>query len=237
MASPSPVHIGDATLYLGDCLEIMPTLQKGAIDAVVTDPPYGIGYVYGGGRSLDRKAPVNCNPIIGDDKPFDPGPLIELAGDKPLLMFGASHYKTRLPDGGVFLCWDKSCGQGPADAFADAEFAWMNRKNARCIYRHLWKGFSRSGDGASSRSSRRHPSQKPIELMRWCLETARIGIGKVVLDPYMGTGSTGVACVTSGRKFIGIKIDPGYFEIACSRIEKAQQQAQIEMEDADASAP
>jgi DNA modification methylase len=78
---------------------------------------------------------------------------------------------------------------------------------------------------------RHHPSQKPVELMRWCLETARIGLGKTVLDPYMGSGSTGVACVTSGRKFIGIEIDPDYFAIACARIEKAQRQGRMEFEE------
>ena len=66
--------------------------------------------------------------------------------------------------------------------------------------------------------------------MRWCLETARIGLGKTVLDPYMGSGSTGVACMTTGRKFIGIEIDPDYFEIACRRIEAAQRQTRLELD-------
>jgi len=92
-------------------------------------------------------------------------------------------------------------------------------------------GLTRAGEDGSAASKRKHPSQKPVELMRWCLETARIGLGKVVLDPYMGSGSTGVACLTTGRKFIGIEIDPEYFEIACRRIEKAQQQQRMELEE------
>ncbi len=215
----NPVIIGDATLWLGDCLDIMPRLK--GIDAVVSDPPYGIGYVHrGNGRGLHYSR--NTKPIIGDDAPFDPSPVLSMIGEKPIILWGADHYKDRLPIGGRFLCWDKSCGQGPADQFIDAEYAWTNRKNARCVYRHFWKGAGRSGEGASSKEKRAHPSQKPVELMRWCLETARIGIGNVVLDPYMGVGSTGVACVTAGRKFVGIEIDPEYFAIACQRIEDAQ---------------
>ena len=235
----NPVIIGNATLYLGDCLELLPSIRK-QVDAVVSDPPYGIGYVHSGhGGNRRLKAASNTTPIHGDDSPFDPAPILVLAKDEyhrtpvPIVLWGADHYKTRLPEGGVFLCWDKSCGQGSADSFADAEFAWMNRKNARCVYRHFWKGACRSGEGASSPTTKRqHPAQKPIELMRWCLETARIGINKTVLDPYMGSGTTGVACVTSGRKFIGIEIDPDYFAIACKRIEAAQRQQCMELESA-----
>ncbi len=190
MPSSPAVTIGVATLYLGDYRDILPMLDQSAIHAVVTDPPYGIGYVHGGGSYQGLGAPPNKKPIIGDDAPFDPHWLIELAdasakkGGRPVLLWGASHYKTRLPAGGTFLCWDKSCGQGPADVFVDAEFAWMNRKNARCIYRHFWKGATRAGEDSPARFARAHPSQKPVELMRWCLEVARIGIGKTVFDPH-----------------------------------------------------
>ncbi|MDG4595487.1 MAG: DNA methyltransferase [Candidatus Contendobacter sp.] len=223
MPPPEPVIIGHATLYLGDCLELLELLPAlRGVDAVVTDPPYGIGYVHnGGGRGL-VSGKTNLRPIHGDDRPFDPAPWLAVAGDKPILLWCADHYKTRLPASGRFLCWDKSCGQGAADNFVDAEFAWTNRKNARCIYRHFWKGAMRAGEDAPSRSGRVHPSQKPVELMRWCLDVARVGLGKTVLDPYMGGGSTGVACVTSGRKFVGVEIDPDYFAIACRRIEAAQ---------------
>lgn len=233
----NPTIIGNATLYCGDCLDILPSLK--GIDAVVSDPPYGIGYVHGGGGKgygASQGTATSIKPIHGDDQPFDPAPWLDCAGasdpkSKAILLWGASHYKTRLPEGGTFLCWDKSCGQGAADSFVDAEFAWTNRKNARCIYRHFWKGALRTGEDNSNKSNRTHPSQKPVELMRWCLETARIGLGKTVLDPYMGSGSTGVACVTSGRKFVGIEIDPDYFEIACARIEKAQRQGWMEFEE------
>lgn len=218
--------IGNAVLYCCDARDIT-DLLKGYVDAVVTDPPYGIDYRIGDsghGHSLRLK-----KPIYGDAEPFDPAWILDFVYrsgmDIPLLLWGADCYKERLPQGGTMLCWDKSCGQGAANSFIDAEFAWMNRRNARCIYRLFWKGATRSGEGKAERKF--HPSQKPVELMRWCLETARIGIGKAVLDPYMGSGTTGLACVTTGRKFIGVEIDREYFDIACRRIEQAQQQATL----------
>ncbi len=238
----NPVIIGNATLYCGDCIQILPRLKR--IDAVVSDPPYGISVQCGAKSGNGRvKAFAGTKKIHGDDQPFDPAPLLDIVNSdgidelgrdtKPIVLWGADYYKSKLPDVGQMLCWDKSCGQGAATSFIDAEFAWMNRRNARCIYRHLWLGMLRAGEGASSPTSKReHPTQKPVELMRWCLETARIGLGKTVLDPYMGSGSTGVACVTSGRKFIGIEIDPDYFAIACARIEKAQRQTRMEFDEA-----
>lgn len=234
-----PVIIGNATLYCGDSLEILPFLKK-QIDAIVTDPPYGINYKKGkeSARTNSLHCNVNKKPIHGDDTAFNPSYLIELSESWktgsatpyfPVVLFGANHYANRLPEYGYWYCWDKACGQGGADNFADAEFIWMNRKNARCVYHHFWKGAMRSGADNSNNSLRGHPSQKPVELMRWCLDTARIGLGKSVCDPYMGSGSTGVACITSGRKFIGIEIDREYFDIACQRIADAQRQIQLDL--------
>ena len=227
-----PVIIGNATLYCGDCLEILPSLS--GIDAVVSDPPYGIGYVHGGGATGRSRvaANVSMKPIIGDDRRFSVEPFLKFP---KVVLFGANYYARSLPECGEWLVWDKSCGQGPNDSFRDAEFIWSSAKTARTIFRHFWKGALRAGQDSSGIARRVHPSQKPVELMCWCLETARIGLGKTVLDPYMGSGSTGVACVTSGRRFIGIEIDPAYFEIACRRIEAAQRQVQLEGLDAPAA--
>ncbi|MDP2786250.1 MAG: site-specific DNA-methyltransferase [Sulfurimicrobium sp.] len=209
------IIIGNATLYRGDCLELLAAGLLKA-DALVSDPPYGVGYQHrGGGNGLCGIA--NLKPIHGDDAPFDPAPWTALPG--AIVLFGADHYKTRLPEGGRMMVWDKSCGQGPASSFVDAEFMWTNRKNARCIYRHFWMGATRAGEDGPAVSKRAHPSQKPVELMMWCIETCRIGIGKTILDPYMGSGSTGVAALRSGRKFIGVEIDQEYFGIACKRIQ------------------
>ena len=224
---------GRATLYRGDCLEL---LQAGLLDcdAIVSDPPYGIGFQRGGGGRGIAKGHVFTGNIAGDDQPFDPTPWLAHARTRqdarkeiPVVLFGADHFKTRLPEGGRFICWDKSCGQGPAASFSDAEFAWTNRRNARSIFRHFWMGVTRAHDGFDGKSARRHHvSQKPVNLMAWCIEHARIGIDKVVLDPYMGSASTGVAALQTGRRFVGVEIDPGHFEVACQRIETAWAQMQ-----------
>lgn len=221
-------EIGPCTLYRGDCLEILPTLT--GVDALVTDPPYGIAFQKGkSGKGIG--AMRHEEPIIGDSEPFDPAPWLAAFDDKarggakrgkPMVIFGANHFSQRIPEHGQWLVWDKSCGGGPAVSFVDAEFAWMNRRNPRCIYRHLWMGAVCSGkDNPVKGTPRYHVSQKPRELMAWCLETARIGLGKTVLDPYMGSGSTGIACLQTGRRFIGIEIDPGHYATACQRIETA----------------
>jgi len=155
----------------------------------------------GGGNGI--ASTTYTGTTIGDDAPFDPMPWVRHAGDKPIVLFGADHYKERLPPGGRFIAWDKSCGMGPAAQFSDAEFAWTNRRNPRAIFRHFWMGAMRGGDPvANSRNRRLHVSQKPVELMAWCLDHARVGLGKRVLDPYMGSGSTGMACMMTGRQFL-----------------------------------
>lgn len=213
---------GRVTLHLGDSLQL---LRSGALkfDAIISDPPYGIGFQHGGGGVSGINATVRTCKIIGDDAPFDPRPWTDACGtgngSKPAVLFGADHYKTRLPDSGRFLCWDKSCGQGAASTFSDAEFAWTNRRNARSIYRHFWMGVTRAKDPGDTKANRHHLSQKPVGLMVWCIEHARIGIDKIVLDPYMGSGSTGVAALRCGRRFVGVEIDPEHFEAARQRIE------------------
>lgn len=211
-------HLAEGvTLYLGDCREILPTL--GRVDAVVTDPPYGIGYTHsgGGGQSSTlgggiARAP-GTDPIIGDDRPFDPATFLEW----PCLFFGANHFCQRLPEGGSFHVWDKHCGRAGDDSFSDAEFIWISRRGKARIVRHLWKGVLRDSENHSGR--RTHPSQKPVEVMLWCVNL--FPDSKIILDPFMGSGSTGVAAAKLGRSFIGIEIDERYFDIACRRIADA----------------
>jgi site-specific DNA-methyltransferase (adenine-specific)/modification methylase len=223
----------NCTILCGDCKEVIPQLQ---FDAVVTDPPYGISFnhkrhlkcqnSYTENGSISR----NNKPIIGDNVRFDCTHLIELQGrlssfkigstsyERPIALFGANHFCKDIPEHGSWITWDKSCGQGPSSDFTDAEYIWVNRVVKRCIFRHVWMGAIRVGQDSSNNTKRSHPSMKPVELMAWLIESIRIGLGKTVLDPYMGVGSTGVACLQSGRKFIGIEIDPEYYEIAKSRL-------------------
>lgn len=222
--------IGDCLLYFGDCRDIFPSIPK--VDLVLSDPPYGISYVHGGGgkgttqyliaNKQKTKASGHCRPIYGDDEPFDPTPFFELG--EHLMMFGADHFKRRLPDGGTFIAWDKSLGIGPADSFADAEFAWCSWRVKRNVARFLWKGVC--GVKVGEDKERSHPTQKPIALMKWCLEMAPESVSTVA-DPFMGSGTTGVACANLGKTFYGIEREQKYFDIACKRIEQAYAQGRL----------
>lgn len=244
MNRPEPVIIGNATLYCGDCLDILPHLS--GIDAVVSDPPYGIGYVHsGGGRrafslsggrvSRGSQSKFANKPIINDDRPFDPAPWL---GFGNVLLWGANHYCRSIPETGAWLTWDKSLGRGPADNFSDSEIAWCSKKVKRTVFRHLWKGLMTSKVNEDCKGPndfrKHHPSMKPVALMRWCIDHFNLPPGSLILDPYLGSGSTGIAAVTMGHRFIGIEIDPDYFQIACTRIEAAQRQARFEMEESAA---
>jgi site-specific DNA-methyltransferase (adenine-specific) len=205
--------IGDATLYLGDCREILPTL--GRVDAVVTDPPYGIALNtdnsrFSGGHTASVKRRGNGvgtaggAPIAGDAEPFDPSFLASVGNEQ--IIWGWNNYPDRLPRGAC-LIWIKRNDAAFGSFLSDAETAWHSRGHGVYCFRDL------SNNGETH--SRAHPTQKPLPLMEWCVSRTR---GETVIDPFMGSGTTGVACVRLGRPFIGIEIDERYFDIACRRI-------------------
>ena len=206
------VEIGDATLYLGDCMDILPTLDK--VDAVITDPPYGINYdptQYKG--NFKEK-------IFNDDKEFDPTKIIKLC--KTVILWGANNYTKNLPKGG-WLCWDKRTNEASDGVLGSPfELAWHSNHKKYKIARIQHCGVI-NADGAGIK--REHPTQKPISLMKWCIDQA--GNPQTILDPFMGSGTTGVAAIQLGCKFIGIEREPKYFEIACKRIEQAVAQPQL----------
>ncbi len=209
------------TLILGDCRDVLPTLGK--VDAVVTDPPYGMNLDtnFSGFNGWSGKG-YEYDRVIGDDQPFDPAPWIAFA---PICIFwGANHFASRLPDSGGWLVFNKRGDGKPSEiCFGDCELAWANRLQSVRMYSQVWHGVSRwSSEG------RYHPTQKSIGLMQWCIEQA--GNPQTILDPFMGSGTTGVAAVKLGRKFIGIEIEPKYFDIACRRISEALKQPDMFIE-------
>lgn len=208
------VIIGDARLLLGDCLDILPTLGK--VDAVITDPPYGMkwdGRVVAGGHSPGLKSKHFGETIFGDDKPFDPSPFLSFP---KVLMWGCNHYAQRLPLG-TTLIWIKRFDPAFGSFLSDAEIAWM--KGGHGVY------CRRDTSLKATAKSQNHPTEKPVGIMRWCIE--KCGSPNAILDPFMGSGTTGVAAIQLGRKFIGIEREPKYFDIACKRIEQAVAQGQL----------
>jgi len=218
---------GSAKLWLGDCLEVLPTLDKGSVDAVVTDLPYGISCVKGSSgkqgkyRGLvgDARLSRSTEPVIGDDKPFDPALLLTFDN---VLTWGANHYATRIPErSGRWLAWNKLEELDSFDSFSDVEFAWHSNGKASRIISYMWKGGLACRKRGENNGKRNHPTQKPVAVMKWCLEQVGLSDGDTALDPYMGSGTTGVACIRTGRKFLGIEIEPRYFDIARKRIERS----------------
>jgi site-specific DNA-methyltransferase (adenine-specific)/modification methylase len=211
------VTIQQATLYCGDSREIVPGLA--AVDAVVTDPPYGIGEAAGKNKSRGKLA---TSKDYGDDE-WDnappPGWLILLLREKSRwqVIFGGNFYS--MPPSSCWLVWDKENGQTD---FADAELAWTNLPKAVRLKRWMWHGMLRAG--GEDRGD--HPTQKPIKIMEWAL-TLLPEPSQTILDPFMGSGTTGVACVNLGRSFVGIERERKYFDVACQRIESAYAQQRL----------
>lgn len=202
--------IGNAELYLGDCQDILPILGK--VDAVITDPPYGIGKD-GQKRSTGRHGGRKAYEFMGWDAERPSAEhfkLILAAADKHIV-WGGQYFADLLPPSSKWLVWDK----GQRINQSDGELAWTSFDGALRIY--VQNRVALMQDGAE------HPTQKPFSLMRWCVAMT---LGDI-LDPFMGSGTTGVACMNLGRKFIGIEIEEKYFNIACERIENAQRQKRL----------
>lgn len=195
--------IGNATLYLGDCQDILPSL--GRVDAVVTDPPYGIGIANNPIRQVHQKKDW--------DKTAPDNSLIEklLEMSEYQIIWGGNYFD--LPPSKGFYIWDKV--QPENFTLAMCEMAWTNIDKPAKIFKFRVVGYEKS-----------HPTQKPVALMEWCIQKLP-DTAQTILDPFMGSGTTGVACAKLGRKFIGIERDPEYFDIACKRIEDAYKQGDM----------
>jgi site-specific DNA-methyltransferase (adenine-specific) len=219
---PPCVRIGEhIMLYQADALTLVPLLQGCSRAAVVTDPPYGIDFRHAKPRRPRRHLQGYCSPaarwddnVCGDDMNFDPTPWL---GYPEVILWGADHYYDRLPAGGSWLIWDKRDG-ATSDNFGDCEIAWVKRPGPARFWSQKWRGIIRAGAENVVHGPKLHPCQKPEAMMQWCLSFTT---GSVVLDPFMGSGTTGLACLRAGRKFIGIEIDPTHFETARKRLQAA----------------
>ena len=204
--------IGRARLACGDCRDILPTLGK--VDAVVTDPPYGIGKDGQAGSSGSHGGRKEYE-FLGWDKRRPDKEIFDciIRSCDVSIIWGGNYFADLLPATGKWLVWDK----GQRINQSDGELAWTSMGGALRI-----KTINRVDimiDGAQ------HPTQKPIKLMKWCI--GLLPNPQTVLDPFMGSGTTGVAAVQMGRDFIGIEREPKYFDIACKRIEDAQRQQDL----------
>jgi len=213
-------RIGDCRLILGDCLSVMPLL--GEVDAVLTDPPYGIGESGQKNRTRGKIAlPGNYKDSFWDNAPASVAHINAMREiSQNQIIFGGNYFEG-LPPTSCWLVWDKQNG---SNDFADCELAWTNlNKAVRRIY-WRWNGMIRKGDDV-----REHPTQKPVGVMEWCISHLPEGT-KTILDPFMGSGTTLVACANLGRKGIGIECDAEYFDIACKRVEEAYRQPDLFVE-------
>lgn len=220
------VTIGPCRLILGDALAVARELSD-QWDALVADPPYGINFLHSGGGRGDPRIPKTRFHgeefrVLGDNQPFDPRPLLELAGKRPVILWGGNHYASRLPDTGGWLAWQKlPDAQLGRLSFSDGEFAWYSWNRRSRFKRHTWSGMMRAGDRTANGRVRHHPTQKPVEIMRWCIDMLPKragGWGKTVLDAYMGSCSTGIAAIDAGVEFIGVEAAERWFELSVDRV-------------------
>lgn len=219
-------------LRLGDCLEILPTLPAGSVDAVITDPPYGMDWDtnstrFSGGQSpligrTDGDGRDDWGDVVNDDKPFDPSPWLQFP---KVILWGYNHFADKLPTG-TTLVWIKRADHLFGSFLSDAELAWMKGGRGVYCFRKQFPPPKRMQEGNGKVL---HPNQKPVALFSWCIKRAGLEPGQTILDPFMGSGSCGVAAMHAGLNYIGCEISPKYYAIAERRIKEAQLQIPMEL--------
>ena len=208
---------GSIQLFCADCLNLLPKLADGSVDAVVTDPPYGIGEANKNHESRGKLCDAGgYGRSDWDDQPPDERVFDEMRRvSRHQVVWGGNHLAAWLGSSSSWIVWDKDNG---TNDFADCELAWTSHKRAVRKVRWRWNGMLQ--EPGATRDKRVHPTQKPTGLMVWVVENYT-ETSDTILDPFMGSGTTGVACVKTGRKFIGIEKERRYFDIAVNRIQQA----------------
>ncbi len=212
----NPVIIGNATLYLGDCREVLPILPKA--DLVLTDPPFGMGNfvqvtgrVMGRGENIGR--PVEWNNAAPDSTVFDQIRAVSTHR----IIWGANFFNCFEEDGGAIV-WIKNQRM---PNFSKADIASCTHYKKTETVTLSWRNFEVTHQAMTD-----HPCERPVALYEWCLQYIPKW-GDTVLDPFMGSGSVAIACMNLGKPFTGIEIEPRYFDMACERIDQAQRQLRM----------
>ena len=209
------VVIGNARLILGDCREVLPTLPK--FDLILTDPPFGVGNFVQTAGNLRGRGDNAGNIVDWNDTPPDEA-VFALIREKSRdrVIWGANFFNCFEPEGGAIV-WLK---RQRMPNFSKAEIATCTHYKKTEIIEIAWTNFVVAREAETD-----HPCERPISLYEWCLNY--MPKGRTVCDPYMGSGSCGVAAIRMGRAFTGIERERKYFDAACERIEAAQAQGQL----------
>lgn len=197
-------------IYNADCRLVLPTLPK--VDLVLTDPPYGIGEAAGKNKSRGKMATAKDYGNLTWDNEPPPAWIWGLIAEKSThqIIFGGNYFP--MPPSSCWLVWDKDNGESD---FADCELAWTNIPKAVRRLRWRWAGMLQ--EDMARKEYREHPTQKPVPVMKWALSQAPDTV-RTVLDPFMGSGTTLVACKQAGIQCVGIEREQKYCEIAARRL-------------------
>jgi DNA modification methylase len=217
------IIIGDAIFYHGDCLDIMPTLPDKSVDLVLTDPPYGINEAAGKNKSRGKLAEAKD---YGDDAWDKNRPDKKYFNEMIILsvnqiIFGGNYFSDYLKPSSCWIVWDKDNGRND---FADCEMAWTSFNSAVRKIVCRWNGFMQ--EPGSKRDVRVHPTQKPVGLFSQVLKNYSKK-DDLICDPFIGSGTTAIACYRTGRKFIGIEKEKKYFDIAVERYRREHRQLRL----------
>jgi DNA modification methylase len=190
------------TIFHADCADVLPSVDPADVGLLLTDPPYGINLDTDyANRRGGKRGHVVHQEIVGDSEPFDPTHLL---GYSRLVLWGANNYPPALPPGGGFV-WRKT---NPHPYGSECELAWTNLTRRIQLWSSIRPATGRPG---------LHPSEKPVDLMRWIVEKWTKP-GDLVLDPYMGSGPIAQACHDLGRRYIGVEVVEDYCKVAARRL-------------------
>jgi site-specific DNA-methyltransferase (adenine-specific) len=204
-------------IITGDCLEIMKQIPDKSIDLVLTDPPYGIDIANKGTVGVEVLAKLQDYGSSDWDKSTPTKEYFDemLRISKMAIIFGGNYFTDKLPKNKCWICWDKQIPKNFTKA--QMELAWTNSTTYSRIYSSLWNGMIRNRDYGDE--FRFHPTQKSIQIMAYILNDFSKE-NDLIIDPYMGSGTTLVAAKSLGRRYIGIEIEPKYVEICKRRLQQ-----------------